>query len=75
MSISKSISLNFSDGVKTVYTKSSTLYVPFEVSYIRIANTYFEPTGTNPLDAVITSNLVEYYIYIFHCLEYRYIHR
>ena len=59
MSISKSISLNFSDGVKTVYTKSSTLYVPFEVSYIRIANTYFEPTGTNPLDAVITSNLVD----------------
>ena len=59
MSISKSISLNFSDGVKTVYTTSATLYVPFEVSYIRIANTYFEPTGTNPLDAVITSNLVD----------------
>ena len=59
MSISKSISLNFSDGVKTVYTTSATLYVPFEVSYIRIANTYFEPTGAAPLDAVIISNLVD----------------
>ena len=59
MSISKSISLNFSNGVKTVYTTSATLYIPFEVSYIRIANTYFEPTGAAPLDAVIISNLVD----------------
>lgn len=59
MSISKSISLNFSNGVKTVYTTSATLYIPFEVSYIRIANTYFEPTGAVPLDAVIISNLVD----------------
>ena len=60
MSISKSICLNFSDGVKTVYTKSSTLYIPFEVSYIRIANTYLDPTGpVTPTDVVISSNLVD----------------
>jgi len=60
MSISKSICLNFSDGIKTVYTRSSTLYIPFEVSYIRIANTYLDPTGAStPTDVVIYSNLVD----------------
>ena len=61
MSISKSLSLNFTDGIKTVYTTSATLYIPFEVSYIRIANTYFQPAcvGADPTDAIITSSMVD----------------
>ncbi len=61
MSISKAISLIFSDGTNTLYTKSTNVNIPFEVSYIRIANMYLETQGVGgaAMNAVISSNIID----------------
>ena len=61
MSISKAISLDFSDGTNTVYSRTSTVNIPFEVMLIRVANSYMEITGAGgqAMNGIITSNLVD----------------
>ena len=60
-SISKAISLNFSDGTNTIYTRSSQINIPFEVSEIRVANMYLETEGAfgAALNGLISTNLVD----------------
>lgn len=59
MSISKAISLDFSDGVNTVYTRSASINMPFEVSHIRVANVYMALNVVSKMNGTITSNLVD----------------
>ena len=59
-SCSNAVCLNFSDGIKTVYTKSAQINIPFEVEYIRVANIYLSSSvGGSSMNAIITSNLVD----------------
>ena len=49
MSLTKLITLNYSDGTNTIYNASAIINVPFKVSYIRISNSYVISQTLGPI--------------------------
>ena len=49
MSLTKLITLNYSDGTNTIYNASATINVPFKISYIRISNSYVMSQNLGPI--------------------------